>query len=544
MSCAALNRFHSSSSTSREARPAAFHSVIRSRKRFAVGAPLGRRRDLLGLAGELGLHLSDDPALLLDLREVGSTPGVELPPSLGELAPQLGVGLAVDAADRLPLLDDRAETLAGRLPAFALGELLGLGDERPFLVRGGLSRGEFSAFFAASRSPTLPRTSSSRAISESRSPIAAADGMTSWSLRAASPTADGSLASDLARPSSSATSASSSAYRRVVELDAVVRSTGMPRPDHPLTVGGAQIDGAVVVDAAPIATHCRASSHGRLCVSARVDSQAHNRFVHTSQARYSRISGPARAHGTTSVRLGAGMTMTHRSAHPSNDTSAAARGARRTGMSEATVVAAADLPARADLAGRVRCRHGVLRCARRRGRRRLGETAQGPLTTWLVRNAGCRVRRRVPRLPDLPVAGPQPALLASSSSASGNLGQALAGYGGFGTRGFRVAGLVDADRSRVGSVIAGIEVRHVDELESIIADHGGVDRRHRNAGDGGARRLRPAGPGRRHERSQLRSRRPHGSRRRRRPQGGSVDRAADPCLPRAAQVLVGQEATA
>jgi redox-sensing transcriptional repressor len=54
----------------------------------------------------------------------------------------------------------------------------------------------------------------------------------------------------------------------------------------------------------------------------------------------------------------------------------------------------------------------------------------------------------------------------------GNLGQALAGYGGFGTRGFRVAGLVDADRSRVGSLIAGIEVRHVDELEDIITDHG------------------------------------------------------------------------
>jgi redox-sensing transcriptional repressor len=53
----------------------------------------------------------------------------------------------------------------------------------------------------------------------------------------------------------------------------------------------------------------------------------------------------------------------------------------------------------------------------------------------------------------------------------GNLGQALAGYGGFGTRGFQVAGLVDADRTRVGSVIAGIEVRHVDELETILKEH-------------------------------------------------------------------------
>jgi redox-sensing transcriptional repressor len=53
----------------------------------------------------------------------------------------------------------------------------------------------------------------------------------------------------------------------------------------------------------------------------------------------------------------------------------------------------------------------------------------------------------------------------------GNLGQALAGYGGFGTRGFQVAALVDADRSRVGAVIAGVEVRHVDDLESILTEH-------------------------------------------------------------------------
>jgi redox-sensing transcriptional repressor len=53
----------------------------------------------------------------------------------------------------------------------------------------------------------------------------------------------------------------------------------------------------------------------------------------------------------------------------------------------------------------------------------------------------------------------------------GNLGQALAGYGGFGTRGFRIVGLVDADRSRVGSIIAGIEVRHVDDLEPILDEH-------------------------------------------------------------------------
>src|SRR3954462_8531296 len=35
----------------------------------------------------------------------------------------------------------------------------------------------------------------------------------------------------------------------------------------------------------------------------------------------------------------------------------------------------------------------------------------------------------------------------------GNLGQALAGYGGFASRGFRIAALVDADRGRVGTTI-------------------------------------------------------------------------------------------
>jgi redox-sensing transcriptional repressor len=53
----------------------------------------------------------------------------------------------------------------------------------------------------------------------------------------------------------------------------------------------------------------------------------------------------------------------------------------------------------------------------------------------------------------------------------GNLGHALAGYAGFGTRGFRVAALVDADPARVGEKIAGLVVHHVDELEAIVAEH-------------------------------------------------------------------------
>ncbi len=53
----------------------------------------------------------------------------------------------------------------------------------------------------------------------------------------------------------------------------------------------------------------------------------------------------------------------------------------------------------------------------------------------------------------------------------GNLGQALANYGGFGERGFPVAALVDADDSKVGRSIAGIVVRHIDELPEIMAEH-------------------------------------------------------------------------
>jgi redox-sensing transcriptional repressor len=53
----------------------------------------------------------------------------------------------------------------------------------------------------------------------------------------------------------------------------------------------------------------------------------------------------------------------------------------------------------------------------------------------------------------------------------GNLGHALANYGGFGERGFPVAALVDADPSVVGTEINGMTVRHVDELGQVAAEH-------------------------------------------------------------------------
>ena len=54
----------------------------------------------------------------------------------------------------------------------------------------------------------------------------------------------------------------------------------------------------------------------------------------------------------------------------------------------------------------------------------------------------------------------------------GNLGHALANYRGFSARGFRIAALVDADRSKVGEEVAGLAVRHLDDLPAIVAEAG------------------------------------------------------------------------
>ncbi|MEQ4300943.1 redox-sensing transcriptional repressor Rex [Plantactinospora sp. B6F1] len=52
----------------------------------------------------------------------------------------------------------------------------------------------------------------------------------------------------------------------------------------------------------------------------------------------------------------------------------------------------------------------------------------------------------------------------------GNLGHALAGYAGFAGRGFRIAALFDADPARLGEVINGLVVRHIDELPRVAAE--------------------------------------------------------------------------
>jgi len=53
----------------------------------------------------------------------------------------------------------------------------------------------------------------------------------------------------------------------------------------------------------------------------------------------------------------------------------------------------------------------------------------------------------------------------------GNLGRALANYGGFASRGFRIAALLDSDPAVVGTVIAGLAVQHSETMEAVVRKH-------------------------------------------------------------------------
>lgn len=52
----------------------------------------------------------------------------------------------------------------------------------------------------------------------------------------------------------------------------------------------------------------------------------------------------------------------------------------------------------------------------------------------------------------------------------GSLGQALAKYGGFAERGFRIAALFDADERMVGQRVADVEVSHFDDIERVVKE--------------------------------------------------------------------------
>ncbi|MDP9181737.1 MAG: redox-sensing transcriptional repressor Rex [Actinomycetota bacterium] len=51
----------------------------------------------------------------------------------------------------------------------------------------------------------------------------------------------------------------------------------------------------------------------------------------------------------------------------------------------------------------------------------------------------------------------------------GNLGRALAGYGGFASRGLAIDALLDVDGTTIGQEIAGLTVRHLDELTEVVS---------------------------------------------------------------------------
>src|ERR1700736_885426 len=52
---------------------------------------------------------------------------------------------------------------------------------------------------------------------------------------------------------------------------------------------------------------------------------------------------------------------------------------------------------------------------------------------------------------------------------AGNLGRALANYGGFVTRGFRIEAVLDTNPFLIGSNVSGVAVQPVNELETVVA---------------------------------------------------------------------------
>jgi redox-sensing transcriptional repressor len=90
------------------------------------------------------------------------------------------------------------------------------------------------------------------------------------------------------------------------------------------------------------------------------------------------------------------------------------------------------------------------------------------LGTHGTRGVGYDVDRLAARLAQaLGLVTDRPLLLIGA----GNLGRALASYGGFVDRGFRLVGLVDTDPRVIGQELAGVQVAPVAELEQLVAAH-------------------------------------------------------------------------
>lgn len=84
---------------------------------------------------------------------------------------------------------------------------------------------------------------------------------------------------------------------------------------------------------------------------------------------------------------------------------------------------------------------------------RLGSYGK-PGTGYYIGDLTTAIRRRLGLTEDRPVA----------VMGAGNLGSALAGYGGFARRGFRIVGLYDSAPGKIGTEIGGIAVRPVEDL--------------------------------------------------------------------------------
>jgi redox-sensing transcriptional repressor len=54
---------------------------------------------------------------------------------------------------------------------------------------------------------------------------------------------------------------------------------------------------------------------------------------------------------------------------------------------------------------------------------------------------------------------------------AGNLGRALANYGGFASRGFRIAAVLDSDPAVIGTEVAGHIIQGADQIEQVVAQH-------------------------------------------------------------------------
>ena len=92
------------------------------------------------------------------------------------------------------------------------------------------------------------------------------------------------------------------------------------------------------------------------------------------------------------------------------------------------------------------------------------------LGSYGTRGVGYEVRRLVFQMNHaLGLTGERGVIIAGA----GHLGQALANYGGFGERGFRIVAMVDVDPAKVGTTMSGVPVLDPSELDELVARHPG-----------------------------------------------------------------------